>query len=532
MDTKGIIIAIVTIAIGVILTTGVLIPVIQDVSSNDTDMGVKKVCTSGTTTWVVTNDGRLFGCGLNLDYQQGSGDAVEKVSTFTQRLENEKIKDVVANSGLTWVLTEDGKLFGCGSNGYGQQGIGTYDTVQTFTQHLENEKIKEISGIGSITWIITTDGKLYSCGKNTSSEQGVYTEDHITEFTQNFTGGKVKEVINNDHNTTWIITEDGKLFSCGNNGYGEQGIPVDGNNVTVFTPRLENETVKKVEYSGSETWVVTTDGKLFGCGRNNWGEQGSGTSGADTNVTEFTQRLTNENIKDVFSSGQETWVVTTDGKLFGCGRNNYGQQGSGDTANVTEFTQRLNNESVEKVYPSTTTFVITTDGKLFSCGRNNNYQQGISDTSNVTEFTQRLVGETVKDLTFSSGTTGITTVDGKLFMYGSNSGGNQGSGDTQDVQTITQRAEDLTVDKFAMDRGCSWIITDDGRLFGCGRNDGGQQGLGVDDQTINTFTEHDFGEPESSNSVSPTISAMLSVIPLIVIVGLIVATVGYFIKRQ
>ena len=40
MSTKGIITAIVTIMIGVILTTGVLIPVIQDVSSNnDTETG-------------------------------------------------------------------------------------------------------------------------------------------------------------------------------------------------------------------------------------------------------------------------------------------------------------------------------------------------------------------------------------------------------------------------------------------------------------------------------------------------------------
>ena len=40
------------------------------------------------------------------------------------------------------------------------------------------------------------------------------------------------------------------------------------------------------------------------------------------------------------------------------------------------------------------------------------------------------------------------------------------------------------------------------------------------------------GGSGSSTSVSPTISAMLSVIPLIVIVGLIVGTVGYFLRKQ
>ena len=42
MNVKGTMVAIVTIIVGIILTTGVLIPVIQDVSSNDIDTGIKK----------------------------------------------------------------------------------------------------------------------------------------------------------------------------------------------------------------------------------------------------------------------------------------------------------------------------------------------------------------------------------------------------------------------------------------------------------------------------------------------------------
>jgi len=35
-----------------------------------------------------------------------------------------------------------------------------------------------------------------------------------------------------------------------------------------------------------------------------------------------------------------TWYLTTSGDLYGCGNNNYGQQGSGDTTDVLTFTKR------------------------------------------------------------------------------------------------------------------------------------------------------------------------------------------------
>ena len=132
------------------------------------------------------------------------------------------------------------------------------------------------------------------------------------------------------------MTTDGKLFGCGRNQFGQQG---DGttSDVTTFTQRLTNETISSVKAPSGITWALTTDGKLFGCGRNNNDQQGDGTT---SDVTSFTQRLTNETISSIAAGSSTTWAVTTDSKLFGCGWNNYGQQGSGDTTNVTTFTQR------------------------------------------------------------------------------------------------------------------------------------------------------------------------------------------------
>ena len=46
-------------------------------------------------------------------------------------------------------------------------------------------------------------------------------------------------------------------------------------------------------------------------------------------------------IADVVCSGNTTFFLTSDGKLYGSGRNNYGQQGDGTTTDVTTFKQIL-----------------------------------------------------------------------------------------------------------------------------------------------------------------------------------------------
>ena len=104
-----------------------------------------------------------------------------------------------------------------------------------------------------------------------------------------------------------------------------------------FTAQYEMIEIAMVKSKDYTTWVVTTDGKLFGCGYNASGQQGDGTT---TNVTTFTQRLSGETIASVSGDGSTTWAVTTDGKLFGCGKNQYGGQGDGTTTNVKTFTQR------------------------------------------------------------------------------------------------------------------------------------------------------------------------------------------------
>lgn len=45
-------------------------------------------------------------------------------------------------------------------------------------------------------------------------------------------------------------------------------------------------------------------------------------------------------VTQIACSTYTAWYVTNTGELYGCGRGDHGQQGSGSTDNVTTFTKR------------------------------------------------------------------------------------------------------------------------------------------------------------------------------------------------
>ena len=91
---------------------------------------VHVACTEGTT-WYLTVNGDLYGCGDGYYGQQGSG-GTGNVTTFTQRASD--VAHVVCSRFATWYVTTGGDLYGCGDNRYYQQGSGGTVNETTFTK--------------------------------------------------------------------------------------------------------------------------------------------------------------------------------------------------------------------------------------------------------------------------------------------------------------------------------------------------------------------------------------------------------------
>ena len=381
---------------------------------------IKQVEATQITTFVLYDNGELYGCGNNGSGQQGDG-TTTNVNTFTKRADG--VEKIISSDNATFYLTTTGELYGCGNNRYGQQGDGTTDNVLTFTKRADG--VKDVSCSNNSTFYLTTTGELYGCGNNGTGQQGDGTTTNVNTFTKRADGVKDVSCFNN---TTFYITTTGELYGCGNNVNGQQGSGAT-TNVNTFTKRADN--VEKIYVSDETTFYLTTTGELYGCGYNGSGQQGDGST---NKVIRFTKRA--ENVKDVSCSNHTTFYLTTTGELYGCGNNGSGQQGDGSTNKVIRFTKRA--ENVEKIYVSDeTTFYLTTTGELYGCGDNEYSQQGSGKINDVLTFTKRADG--VKDVSCSNNSTFYLTTTGELYGCGNNGSGQQGDGSTTNVNTFTKK---------------------------------------------------------------------------------------------
>ena len=441
----------------------------------------KLVCT-GSTTWIIDDDGNLYGCGYNSNGQQGSGDT-SNVLTFTKRAEN--VKSVQAISTATFYLTNDDELYTAGMNV-----AGKYDTT-TFI--LKKTNVDSYNITNNNFWVLTKDGELYGAGANFygqlgSGKNGKGTDDWIlrkrAENVKSFFSGG---------STTWYIDNNNDLYGCGNNNYNQQGldVPVKDKNqhyppyaivaadtYPYFQKRASN--VKTVIATANYTLYIDFDGNLYGCGRNDNGQLGSTSSGVG-----FIKIA--ENVKTCACSGnynETTWYLTEDGDLYGTGDNAYGQQGSGNTSTVKKFTKRAENVKDFKC-SNYVTWYLSENGDLYGTGNNYHGNQGSGDETNVLTFTKR--ADNVRDFKCDSAETWFLTKNGDLYGAGDGSWGNQGagSGSASRILTFTERAEN--VENFNFTAYTTFYVSD-GNLYGCGRNNYGQLGMG-DTTDRTTFTK-------------------------------------------
>ena len=349
---------------------------------------------------ILKNDGTLWSCGNNQYGELGLGDTTNR-TTFTQVTTNgDDVKSIYCGGNHTLILKNDGTLWGCGYNGYGQLGLGDGNNRSTFTQITTNtDDVKEVYCGENYTLLLKTDGTLWGCGYNGYGQLGLGDGTSRSTFTEVTTNADdIKQVYCGDRHT-FILKNDGTLWGCGGNGFGQLGLG-DNTNRTTFTQITTNaDDVKSIHGGWEHALMLKNDGTLWSCGYNSFGSLGLGNSG---HKNTFTQVTTNgDDIKSAYSGVYHTIILKNDGTLWACGSNSNGELGLGDTTNRTTFTEVTTNADDAKTFYCSYyhTFMLKTDGSLWVCGANGYGQLGLGDTTNRTTFTQITTnGDDVKAL--------------------------------------------------------------------------------------------------------------------------------------
>ena len=394
------------------------------------------------------NKSASFGFGSNSTGQIGAGETETVLTPQAIGSSLGSIADIVTSTVTTFILTNDGKLYGCGQNNLGQMGDGTTDNVLTLKQiGATLGTIAKVVCSDRTTFVITSDGKLYGAGWNNYGQMGDgTTTPTITTFKQiGSTLGTIKEVSCSSYGT-FFITNDGKLYGCGLNNYGQMG---DGTTTNALTPKQIGSTlgtIATIKCAGENIVYITSNGKLYGNGRNHLGQMGDGTTTNALTPKQIGASL--GTIVSVTTSGATTIFLASDGKLYGCGQNNYGQLGDGTTTNT--LTPKQIGASLGTIASFTassgTTFMLV-GGKLYGCGQNNHGQLGDGTTDNV--LTPKQIASTlgtIASVSASPNTTMIIESEyGKLYGMGANSHGQIGDGTTADVLVPKQIASSMGI---------------------------------------------------------------------------------------
>jgi|GEM_PF-2343804 len=496
---------------------------------------------SGMHAFALTSLGKVFGWGYRMNGEVGNGSSqlyvpatspINITAQFAGLSPNEIVTCIAPGGGHSLAVTSLGKVFSWGSDEYGQLGNGDATTsdvttptniTANFTDLGTGEIVTSIVAGGHHSFALTSLGKVFAWGRNAYGQVGNGSTDNITSplnITSNFLGLSTNELITSisslvDH--SYAVTSLGKVFVW---GYG-WSVLGDGENhaitgdirspkdITYNFPGLStNEKVISVSAGNRHSLAVTSLGKVFGWGARSNGQVGDGSTFqqvlSPVNITSnFVGLMTNEIVTSVSAAGDSSHAITSLGKFFSWGKDDFGQVGNGSTtgnitrpSNITdEFMWTTTNEKVVSVVTGMMhSAAITSLGKVYTWGNNGDGELGNGGANSSTSLPENITanfaglgaGEIVTSITAGAGHSFALTSLGKVYAWGSDSHGQLGNGNgTTNVslpENITANFTDLgageIVTFIAAGESHSMALTSLGKVFAWGDAYRGQLGNG------------------------------------------------------
>ena len=249
--------------------------------------------------------------------------------------------------------------------------------------------IKQTSG----EFMIDRDGKLYN--PNT----GIC----LTDIEGSALAGKKVIKINAYKNSLIAIDEEGKLYSYGDNYYGQLG---NGTAEDITTPicisditnsPLNGKNIVDIYNSHANVIAKDSEGKLYSWGYNAYGELGKGTTGRSNMpicISDITNSpLNGKNIVDVYSDGDTVIAKDSEGKIYSWGKNYDGKLGNGTTKNsympvcISDITNSpIYGKRIAEIFIEFRIVIVRDmDGKLYSWGNNQygEFGDGTTESSSI-----------------------------------------------------------------------------------------------------------------------------------------------------
>jgi alpha-tubulin suppressor-like RCC1 family protein len=402
----------------------------------------KQIATGFRHAVAIRSDNTLWAWGNNTNGQLGDSTLVSKSTPI--QIGSGSWNSVAAGAIYSSAIRSDGTLWAWGANTFGQ--LGDLSTITKSSPVLVSGPAgaswQAIANGGAHTLGITTTGRLYAWGLGTSGQLGNNAALSVSS----------PVLVSGPAATSWALISSGGFFSL----------------------------------------AVNTTGRLYAWGRNIDAELGDLTTVAKSTPI-LVSGPANTSWSAIAGGFWHSLAISTTGVLYAWGYNASGQLGdlslttksspvlvSGPAATSWSVVSTLGNESSPFQEQS---YAITTTGRLYAWGSNNVGQLG--DLTTISKSSPILVsGPAATSWSFlASGGTGNTTIiaittAGLGYGWGFNTLGQAGIGSVVNVSSpVVIQAPEIT-SWLVIGAGLSHSVgvTSTGRLYAWGNNANGQLG--------------------------------------------------------
>ena len=285
----------------------------------DLPVDIVAVAAGRHNSFMLTSDGRVYGCGLNSKGQLSDG------TTYDRRtpIEVTGIDQVVSLAAAYHVLAlrADGTVWSWGANSYGQVGDGTTDARHEPLQVAGLPRVAAVAAGLYYSLAVGVDGSVWAWGSNEYGQLGDRTNTDRLAPVQVDGITDAVSVSAFDH-ASKALTAGGEVWLW---GYVDQlGI----NRSDPFRAVGIPEDVTSVSAGSNHTLILPADGTVWAWGRNDRGQLGNGTTSNSTNPVRCGQL---EAATLVAAGSSCSFAALGDGTVWAWGFNHNGRLGDGTT---------------------------------------------------------------------------------------------------------------------------------------------------------------------------------------------------------
>ncbi|XP_048383534.1 probable E3 ubiquitin-protein ligase HERC3 isoform X4 [Stegostoma tigrinum] len=342
-------------------------------------------------------------------------------------------------------MTSKVQLLCWGHTNLGQLGLGDVQeniVVQPrMSSFFSGKTVREVSCGRYHTAFVLQDGSVYTCGSNIWGQLGHEKAGYSPEQVAALDAQTIVHTACGEAHTV-ALNDQGQVFSWGAGRDGQLGI--DSTEETIRIPRLVRTlngcVVIQVTCGSWHCMALTKDSRLFAWGQNAHGQLGLGKSYPSQTSPQCVKSLTGIPLAQIATGGTHSFTLSLSGAVFGWGRNNCGQLGLSDDKDrdVPNHVKFLRTQKI--VYISCGeehTAALTKNGGVFTFGAGLCGQLGHNFINNEINprRVQELMGSEVSQISCGrQHTLAFVPSSGLLFAFGRGNRGQLGSGHTVNCQ--------------------------------------------------------------------------------------------------